>query len=121
LLEILGEDFYIVINNIVFGSWLCKINIFWKKITSFGKKGKKGISKLKEFLTERSKEVEIIKKAVKRIKNKRFKCIENLKPMVVIFINQDKIQNEEVIKKLLNEQMTVKYDFSKNLVLLKEN
>ena len=57
MLEILGEDFDIVINNIVFGSWLCKINIFWKKINSFGKKG---IQKLKEFLTGRSKEVEII-------------------------------------------------------------
>ena len=111
LLEILGEDFDIVINNIVFGSWLCKINIFWKKINSFGKKG---IQKLKEFLTGRSKEVEIIKKAVERIKNKRFKCIKNLKPMAVIFINQDKIQNEEVIKNFLNEQMTVKYDFKKS-------
>ena len=110
MLEILGEDFDIVINNIVFDSWLCKINIFWKKINSFGKKG---IQKLKEFLTGRSKEVEIIKKAVECIKNKSFKCIENLKPMAVIFLNQDKIQNEEVIKNFLNEQMTVKYDFSR--------
>ena len=33
--------------------------------------------------------------------------------MAVIFLNQDKIQNEEVIKNFLNEQMTVKYDFSR--------
>ena len=75
LLEILGEDFDIVINNVVFGSWICKINIFWKKIVSIGKKG---IQKFKEFLTGRSKEVEIIKNAVECIKDKSFKCIENL-------------------------------------------
>ena len=56
--------------------------------------GKKGISKLKEFLTGRSKEVEIIKNAVECIKDKSFKCIENLKPMAVKFINQDKIENQ---------------------------
>ena len=70
MLEILGEDFDIVINNIVFGSWLCKINIFWKKIISFVKEGKEGISKLKEFLTGRSKEVEIIKKQLNILKIK---------------------------------------------------
>ena len=32
LVEIFGDDFDIVINNVVFGSWLCKINIFYKKI-----------------------------------------------------------------------------------------
>ena len=72
MLEILGEDFDIVINNIVFGSWLCKINIFWKK-KSFGKKG---ISKLKEFLTGRSKEVEIIKKQLNILKIKVLNILE---------------------------------------------
>ena len=46
---------------------MVKINIFWKKIISFGKKG---ISKLKEFLTGRSKEVEIIKKQLNILKIK---------------------------------------------------
>ncbi len=46
LVEILGDDFDIVINNIVFGSWLCKINIFCKIIVSIGKKG---IKNLKNF------------------------------------------------------------------------
>ena len=90
LTKILGDDFDITENNIVLGSILLKVNIFFKKLLSKGRK-----EKIKEFFIERSNEVKIIKDAVKCIKNKSFQCIENLKPMAVKFINQENLEDKE--------------------------
>ena len=55
--ELLGNDFSIVVNNIVFGSILTKIYVFYKKVQNYGKKE---LNSIQNFLTQRKEEFKII-------------------------------------------------------------
>lgn len=71
LIKILGDDFEITENNLILGSILLKVNIFFKKLLSKGK-----IKQINDFFNERSKEVQIIKEAIKCIKKKVFNVLK---------------------------------------------
>jgi hypothetical protein len=114
--ELLGNEFSIVVNNIVFGSILTKIYVFYKKVQNYGKKT---LNTIQNFLVQRKEEIKIIAKAIECIKSHSFKCIEGLKPSAVKFVNQKNLENpevnEKIIKDFLEEKLNIKYDIKKNL------
>ena len=83
--KLLGDDFSITFENIVYGSFLGKFYVFFKKIKSGGKKA---IKKLKDIFTHKKKETKKIQEAVEAIQSHSFQCFENLKPSDVKFVNQ---------------------------------
>ena len=115
--ELLGNEFSIVVNNIVFGSILTKIYVFYKKVQNYGKKT---LNTIQNFLKQRKEEIKIVAKAVECIKSHSFKCIEGLKTSAVKFINQNNLENPEVneklIKDFLEEKLNIKYDIKKNFI-----
>ena len=115
LQELIGDDFTVVINDIIFGSLLTKICVFSKKIKSLGVKA---VSKLKNLILRKNKETEVIKKAIDCIESHSFECIKKLKPNSVKFVNQNTLtkveDNEQKIKKYLEEKINEKYDAKSN-------
>ena len=113
--ELIGNDFIVVINNILFGSLLTKICVFAKKIKSLGGKA---IKKLQNLITKKSKENEVIQKALESIESHSFECIKQLKPNSVKFVNQNtltKIEDNEIkIKEYLEEKINEDYDAKSN-------
>ena len=94
---------------------LTKIFVFIKKINSFGKKGK---NKLKNFISKKNKEAEVIKNAINIVETHSFECIKGLKPNDVKFVNQSNLNNQEEnenkIKTFLDEKINEKYDTESN-------
>ena len=115
LQELIGDDFTVVINDIIFGSLLAKIYVFSKKIKSLGVKA---VSKLKNLISKKNKETEVIKKAIDCIESHSFECIKKLKPNSVKFVNQNTLtkveDNEQNIKKYLEEKINENYDAKSN-------
>ena len=94
--QVLGEDFTIYINGILFGSLLAKISVFVKKVKSIGTKA---LNKLENFFSSKKGEVKAIKEAIDTIKTHSFACIESLKPNSVKFLNQQTIETPKVNEK----------------------
>ena len=115
LQELIGDDFTVVINDIIFGSLLTKICVFSKKIKSLGVKA---VSKLKNLILRKNKETEVIKKAIDCIESHSFECIKKLKPNSVKFVNQNTLtkveDNEQKIKEYLEEKINENYDAKSN-------
>lgn len=115
LQELVGNDFTIVINNILFGSLLTKICVFAKNIKSLGGKA---VKKLKNLISKKNKETEVIKKALESIESHSFECIKKLKPNSVKFVNQNALtkieDNEKKIKEYLEEKINEDYDAKSN-------
>ena len=115
LQELIGDDFTVVINDIIFGSLLTKICVFSKKIKSLGIKA---VSKLKNLISRKNKETEVIKKAIDCIESHSFECIKKLKPNSVKFVNQNTLtkveDNEQKIKEYLEEKINENYDAKSN-------
>ena len=113
--KLLGDDFSITFENIVYGSFLGKFYVFFKKIKSGGKKA---IKKLKDIFTHKKKETKKIQEAVEAIQSHSFQCFENLKPSDVKFVNQKKLENTQAyqaeIKDFLESQNTINYDAKSN-------
>ena len=72
--QLVGNDFTIVINNVLIGSLLTKICVFANKIKSLGVKA---VNKLKNLISNKNKENEVIKKALNGIESHGFECIKN--------------------------------------------
>ena len=115
LQQLIGNDFTIVINNIIIGSLLTKICVFSKKIKTLGKKA---VTKLKNLISKKNKETEVIKKAIECIQSHSFECIKKLKPNSVKFVNQNTLtkaeENEKKIKEYLEEKINENYDAKSN-------
>ena len=108
----------IIFGNVTYGSVLIKIYVFYKKIKSGGQKAMK---KLKDLFTNKKEETKKVKKVVDLLQSHSFKCIENLKPNDVIFVNQKDLENKEniksnetLIKNFLEEQITKDFDAKRN-------
>ena len=97
------------------GSLLTKICVFANKIKSLGVKA---VNKLKNLISNKNKENEVIEKALNGIESHGFECIKKLKPNSVIFINQStltkKEYNEQKIKEYLEEKINEDYDAKSN-------
>ena len=115
LQKLVGDDFTIVLNNILFGSFLAKICVFTKSIKSLGGKA---VAKLKSLISKKNKETEVIKKAIDSIQSHSFECIKKLRPNSVKFVNQNtftKIEDNEMkIKEYLEEKINENYDAESN-------
>ena len=113
--KLLGDDFSITFENIVYGSFLGKFYVFFKKIKSGGEKA---IKKLKDIFTHKKKETKKIQEAVEVIQSHSFQCFENLKPSDVKFVNQKKLENTQSyqaeIKDFLESQNAINYDAKSN-------
>jgi hypothetical protein len=113
--ELFGDDYYIFINDIYFGSILTKIYVIFKKIKS---SGQKALNKIENFLSSKGEETKNIKKAIDTIKTHSFKCLEGLKPNNIKFVNQTAIEtpvaNENKIKEYLQEKINDNYDSKSN-------
>ena len=113
--QVLGEDFTIYINGILFGSLLARISVFVKKVKSIGSKA---LNKLENFFSSKKDEVKAIKNAIDTIKTHSFTCIEGLKPNSVKFLNQQTIEtpkvNEKEIKEFLDEKISENFDAKSN-------
>lgn len=111
LKEILGEDVLIVFDNITYGSLLTKVFVFYNKIKSYGNKA---VKKLKDMFIYQKEETKKVKEVVDALHSHSFKCIENLKPNDVKFINQDNLENfqskETEIKEFLQDQINTNFD-----------
>ena len=115
LKELFGEDASITFDNITYGSLLTNICIFYKKMKS---KGKKALKKLGELFTHKKEETKKVKEVVDLIESHTFKCLENLRPSTVKFVNQKKLEDnrtyEQEINNFLEEQITKDYDAKSN-------
>ena len=111
LKELFGEDATIIFEDITYGSLLANINIFYKRIKS---SGQKALKKLGELFTYKKEETKKIKEVVELIESHSFKCLENLKPNSVKFLNQKKLEDKEYfeneIKKFLQEQIAKNFE-----------
>ena len=92
LSEIIGEDVSIIFENITYGSLLINMYIFYKKMKSGGQKA---LKKLKELFTHKKEETKKAKEVVDVIESHSFKCLENLKPNDVKFVNQNQLDNKQ--------------------------
>ena len=113
--ELLGNDYTIVMKNIVVGSLLTRFFIFAKKIKAAGQTA---VNKVKNFFANKDKETELIKNAMKCIESHSFKCIKELKPSSIKFVNQtiieDKKETEKKIKEFLEEKIGINFDAKSN-------
>jgi len=100
LKEILGEDVLIVFDNITYGSLLTNVYCFYNKIKTYGKKA---IKKLKDLLIDQKEETKKVKEVVEILHSHSFKCIENLKPNDVKFVNQKKLEDVKLKEIEINE------------------
>ena len=111
LKEILDGDVLIIFDNVTYGSLLTKVFVFYNKMKSFGNKA---VKKLKDMFTYQKEETKKIKEVVDVLNSHSFKCIENLKPNDVKFINQDNLENsqskEVEIKEFLQDQINTNFD-----------
>ena len=113
--QVLGDDFTIYINGILFGSLLAKVYVFFNKVKSIGKKA---VNKLEKIFSSKKEEVKAVKDAVDTIRTHSFECIKGLKPNNVKFVNQKTVEkpenNEKEIKQFLEEKIKVNYDAKSN-------
>ena len=93
LAEVFGDDFEIILNDIIFGSLYLKFCIFLKKYKNI----------LKGTVIKKISKIKIIKDCLNIIAKKSFQYIEKLKPMSVIFINQDSVENQNINEKKIKE------------------
>ena len=116
--KLLGEDVTITFDNLLYGSFLGKINIFFKKIKVGGQKAMK---KLKDFFTGKKEESKKVQEVVEVIQSHSFQCFENLKPSDVKFVNQKKLENAQIYEAEINDflqtQKTINYDAKSNFSL----
>ena len=108
---LLGDDASIIVGNIVFGSILAKIYVFYKEVKNFGKKA---INKIENLFKSKKEEAKLASQAVECLKNHSFQCIEGLKPSAIKFVNQKNIENseenEQAIKEFLSKNFDSTYD-----------
>jgi len=111
LKEILGGDALIFFDNVTYGSLLTRVFVFYNKIKSYGHKA---VKKLKDMFTYQKEETKKVKEVVDILHSHSFKCIENLKPNDVKFVNQSNLENiqskEAEINEFLQDQMNTNFD-----------
>lgn len=115
LKEFFGPDVTIVFVDITFGSILTKKYVFFNKIKSCGNKAMK---KLKDLFENKKEETKKVKEMVDLLQSHSFKCIGDLKPNDIKFVNQKNLENpqtnEAEIKNFLEKQINKDFDTKSN-------
>ncbi len=121
LAEVFGDDFEIIMNDIIFGSLCLKFCVFLKKYTN----KLEYTNKLIKPIIQDIQKIKIIKDCLSIIAKKSFQYIENIKPLNVLFINQNGVENqninEEKIKEFLDENISSETKKNENEKKTNEN